>query len=209
MTISLLRFPMFAFFGLGFLLFCAIIAVAVFLAVKSGREGSTKLGGFAGCAIALALLVTAGIGAIGCTAIAIVNAPNEFVQRGPVKRLELHLDDDGAPARAGGTPGEDEPEDESAPLDEKHAVSLRFDIAGIDSARSRAGSATTRTATSPYTISTEVGEGGEVLHLDVSLPISRRELRRFRANFHRDFPDVRLPRRVEIELRHEDDSGDD
>jgi hypothetical protein len=56
---------MFGFVLLVFLLLATILAVGVFLAFKSGEQGKTKLGGFAGCAIALALLVIAGLGAVG------------------------------------------------------------------------------------------------------------------------------------------------
>ena len=56
----------------------------------------------------------------------------------------------------------------------------------------------------PYTITTGTGENGAVIHLDVSLPITGDEVRRMREDFHRDFPDLRLPISVEVELEHDD-----
>lgn len=200
MTLSLLRMPMFGFFGLGFLFFAAVLAVAVWLAVRSGEKGSTKLGGFAGCAIALALLVIAGLGALGCTAIALLNTPNELVRRGPVKSFELHWDDEH------GLHEEADAEDaEPGQLDPGHAVSLRFEIAGVEPGQITRWIREHTDSDIPYTITTGTGADGSVVHLDVSLPITGEEVRRMRADFHRDFPDLRLPVSIKVELEHEDD----
>jgi len=94
MTLSLLRMPMFGFFALGFLFFATVVAVAVWLAVRSGEKGTTKLGGFAGCAIALALLAIAGLGAIGALIVGLVSIPGEAVRHGPVKSFEWHWNSD-------------------------------------------------------------------------------------------------------------------
>jgi hypothetical protein len=193
---------MFGFFGLGFLLFAAVIAIAVWIAVKSGQQGSTKLGGFAGCAIALALLVVAGIGAVGCTAIALLNTPNEMVQRGPVKRFELKWDDE-----HGLHGGESAQEEKGPPRDSKHAVSLRFELDGVDPGQVTRWIREHTDSDIPYTISTTTTIDGEerTVHLEISLPISDDEVRRMREDFHRDFPDLRLPVSVEVEIRRDED----
>lgn len=199
MTFSLLRMPMFGFFGLGFLLFATIVAVAVWLAVRSGEKGSTKLGGFAGCAIALALLVIAGLGALGCTTIALLNTPNEMVQRGPVKSFEFHWDDEHGLRHEVGD------EDEWEARDEDSAVRLRFEIQGVEPGQVTRWIRENTDGDVSFTITTSEDEEGKVVHLDVSLPISEDEVRRFREDFHRDFPDLRLPESIKVELRHEDD----
>ena len=199
MTLSLLRMPMFGFFGLGFLLFCTIVAIGVFIAVRSGEHGTTKLGGFAGCAIAFGLFVIAGLGALGCTAIAVLNTPNELVRRGPVKRFEMRAHDDHEIEA-----GEEDP-DAEVDVDPDHAVTLRFEIEGVDPARITSWIRDNTEGDVPYTITTVENEGGQVLHLDVSLPISQRDLREMREEFRREFPNLRLPERIEVEIRREDD----
>src|SRR5262249_12891476 len=69
-----------------------IVAIACFLAFKSGAQGTTKLGAPAGCLIACALMVFAFLGAAACVVAACVAARSELVRRGPVKSLEFHWD---------------------------------------------------------------------------------------------------------------------
>ena len=199
MTLSLLRMPMFGFFGLGFLFFCTIVAVGVWLAVKSGEQGSTKLGGVAGCAIAFALLVIAGMGALGCTAIALMNTPNEIVRRGPVKRFEMRWGDE-----HGHEHGDADEEGVPAP-DPEHAITLRFELEGVEPSQITSWICDNTDHDVPYTITTVAGEDGTLLHVDVSLPITAEEVRRIREDFRRDFPNLRLPASVEVEIRREDD----
>jgi len=198
MLLPCLRLPMFGLFGFGFLFFCTVLAVAVWLAFRSGEKGTTKLGGFAGCAIALALVFVAGLGALGCTAIALLNTPNELIHRGPVRSLEFHWDHDAGPGEDG------DPADPSTPPDPAHAVTLRFELEGVDAGQVTRWIRDHTDGDVPYTITTGTDEDGSSVHLEVSLPISRRDLRRFREDFHRDFPDVRLPTRVRIELGDRD-----
>lgn len=180
---------MFGFFGLGFLFFATIVAVAVWLAVRSGEKGSTKLGGFAGCMIALALLVIAGLGALGCTTIAILNTPREIVERGPVKSFEFQLDE------------EDDPSDE---LGEGTGVRLRFEIEGVEPGQVTRWIRENTDGDVTYTITTSEGGDEKAVQLDVSLPITEEELREFREEFRREFPDLRLPVSLKVELRRED-----
>jgi len=200
MTFSLLRMPMFGFFGLGFLFFATIVAVAVWLAVRSGEKGSTKLGGLAGCAIALALLVIAGLGALGCTTIALLNMPNEIVQRGPVKSFEFHWDDEHG-LRQESNAERDEPGEP----DENAGVHLRFEIQGVEPGQITRWIRENTDGDVSYTITTSEDEDGKSVQLDVTLPISEDELRQFREDFRRDFPDLRLPESIKVELRTEHD----
>jgi hypothetical protein len=182
--------PLFGFFGLGFLFFATIVAIAVWLALRSGEKGTTKLGGFAGCMIALALLVVAGMGALGCTAIAFLDAPNEIVRRGPVKSFEFHWDD------------EDGPSEESS---EGTGVRLRFEIRGVDPDQVTRWIRDNTDGDVTYSITTTESEGEKSVELDVSIPITEEELREFREEFRREFPDLRLPESLRVELRHEDE----
>src|SRR5690349_11472865 len=96
-----MHIPMFGFVLLAFLLLGVILAVAVFFAFKSGTAGQTKLSGPAGCLIALALLVIAGIGATGLAIVALVTIPAEAVKHGPVKSFELRFPEDDEHAESG------------------------------------------------------------------------------------------------------------
>ncbi len=89
-----MHIPMFGFVLLAFLLLGVVLAVAVFFAFKSGNAGQTRLSGPAGCLIALALLVIAGIGAIGLAIVALVTLPAEAMKHGPVKSFELQFPDE-------------------------------------------------------------------------------------------------------------------
>ncbi|MFN0009579.1 MAG: hypothetical protein ACKVXR_16905 [Planctomycetota bacterium] len=192
--------PMFSFFALGFLFFATIVAVAVWLAVRSGEKGSTKLGGFAGCAIALALLVIAGIGALGCTAIAVFNTPNEIVRRGPVKSFEFNWGHEDGPRQES---GEEVPEPEGG--GDHGGIRLRFEVRGVEPDQVTRWIRDNTDGDVSYTITSSEDEDGKSVQLDVSLPISGDELRRFREDFQRDFPDLRLPESIKVELRSEDD----
>jgi hypothetical protein len=47
-------------------------------------------------------------------------------------------------------------------------------------------------------------DGGSV-YLDIALPISRREIRDIRRDLQRDFPNLRIPDGVKVELKDGDD----
>src|SRR5438034_7536604 len=103
--------PMFAFYLLAFLLVAAVLAVAVFLAFKSGAQGQTKLGGCAGCAIAFALLLVAGLGAVGIGFVALMHLPNQALRRGPFRRFHMEFPEEGSttptpPTAPGASSGE-------------------------------------------------------------------------------------------------------
>lgn len=200
------RLPMFAFAGFGFLVIAGILAIACWLAFKSGRNGTTKLGGAAGCFIALALVFVAGLAALSCTAIAALNAPNEILRRGPVRRIEaqwppLHdeheKDMDGKP--------EAPDESSEAPEEHAHGLHIRIELDGEDAT---AVSRWFREHTEgDMTVSIEKlkGANGPRTRVDIELPISDDEIREIREQFERDLPELNLPEGVRIELKGEDD----
>jgi hypothetical protein len=96
------RLPMFGFTCLSFLMLLVILAIATWLVFRSQEPGRTKLSGCAGCAVGFALLLIAGLGALGCTAVAVLTAPAEMVRHGPFKRFEFRWPDrDGREERGG------------------------------------------------------------------------------------------------------------
>lgn len=110
--------PMFGFTVLAFLIVCAILAVATYLVFKSGEQGTTKLGGCAGCAVGFALLAIAGMAASMCAGVILLSTKAELVRHGPIRRLELDLDHDGD-EDAAMVPGEQD-ETEQAPAEQAH-----------------------------------------------------------------------------------------
>ena len=148
----------------------------------------------------VALVVIAGLGALGCTAIALLNTPNEIVRRGPVKSIELRSGDAHGQHADAVTEEDEEPQ-----TDSEHAVSLRFEIEGVEPGQITRWIREHTDNDVPYTITTGTTEDGTVVHLDISLPITANELHRIREDFHRDFPDLRLPESIRIEIKHEDD----
>lgn len=75
---------MFGFVCIAFLLVCVVLAIATWVLVKSGEQGKTKMNGAAGCAIGFALLVIAGLMALGSFAVVLVSGGREVVRE--VKR---------------------------------------------------------------------------------------------------------------------------
>lgn len=213
MAHSFFRLPMFGFSLLGFLAICVVLAVAVWAAFRSGESGQSKLGGLAGCAIALALLMIAGLGALGCTMIAVIDAPNQWIQRGPVKRIDAHFDESPREFRLheGDHHEGGEHEDEHAasgtegdPQDGHLSFRLRIDLAGEDVGEITRWFRDHTDDDLTYTITSEDGPDGPVTHLDVTLPMPRRDLEKLRDDLQREFH-LRLPNSVRIEVRSQND----
>lgn len=72
--------PMFGFICIAFLLVCVVLAIATWILVKSGEQGKTKMNGAAGCAIGFALLVIAGLMALGSFFVVLVSGGREVVR---------------------------------------------------------------------------------------------------------------------------------
>jgi hypothetical protein len=225
-----MRMPMFGFLLLGFLLFAAIVAVACYLVFKSGEQGKTKLSGCAGCAIGLGLLSFAGLGALGCTAIAILDSGNEAVRHGPIKSFEwrwpqgrhdrdAHADEHGRDTHHGessegesstdGSGGDESNRDESDP-NESHPFELRVVVRGsadyaVAGQISRWLHEQTDADVSVRT-RVRIQDGEEVTELEFGLPLSDEELAEIRRNFERDVSGLPLPEGVRVEMKspHED-----
>jgi hypothetical protein len=107
-----------------------------------------------------------------------------------VRSFEFHWDDENGPS------------DESG---EGTGVRLRFQIEGVDPDQVTRWIRRNTDGDVTYTITTTENERGKAVELDVTVPITEEELREFRENFRREFPDLRLPESLKIELRHEDE----
>jgi len=211
--------PMFGFAAIAFLMLGVILAVAVWIAFRSGQAGSTKLGGLGGCLVALALVFVAGLGAVACLVIAVVNAPNEFVRNGPVRKIEAHWPDvhknHGKKGEPAAEPGKSAPEDRGDAQGEKdekeekdedaHGMHIRVEIAGGDSA---AIARWFREHTEgDFEVRTEPIDGpdGRRTRIDIRIPVSDAEMRDLRNDLERDLPNLNLPRGVTIELKGDED----
>lgn len=203
-----MRMPMFGFLALGFLLFATVIAVACYLVFKSGEQGKTKLSGCAGCAIGFGLLAFAGLGALGCTAVAFLTIPDEAVRRGPIKSFEWRW----PPRHAHGpdapdSPGSDRAEPEDA---ESHRFQLRVMVRGsADYAEvARAISSWLRDETDvDFSLRTHVRteDGEEVTELEFELPLSGEDLDEIRSNLERAIPEFELSEGVRVEIKDPSD----
>jgi hypothetical protein len=200
------RLPMFAFAAFGFLLIAGILAIACWLAFKSGKNGTTKLGGVAGCFLALALVFVAGLAALSCTAIAALNAPNEILRHGPVRRIEaqwppLHKEHDETDE------GKPEAPDESPEKPEEPArgLHLRIELDGTDTTEISRWFREHTEGDMTVSIEKLRSADGPRTRVDIELPISDDDLRKIREEFERDLPNLNLPQGVRIELKGEDD----
>jgi hypothetical protein len=193
-----MHIPMFGFVLLAFLLLGVVLAVAIFFAFKSGNAGQTKLSGPAGCFIALALLVIAGIGAIGLTIVALVTLPAEAMKRGPVKSFELRFpEDDLGAASEGG-------------LRRVHGPHVTIELRGLQDPsdvmkwlRKRTDSQTNITVHEGKDAS-----GKAITVIELTLPEGHdvtQRLRETRRDLEEDLPDLRLPKSVKIEFRGPDE----
>jgi hypothetical protein len=186
---------MFGFVLLVFLLLATILAVGVFLAFKSGEQGKTKLGGFAGCAIALALLVIAGLGAVGAVVVGLVSIPGEAVRHGPVKSFEWHWNSDSS----------DEPKShDDVPFH------VRVELRGTQDSQSVMRwirkRTDERTTLSVHEENDESGKPFTVVEITPRLDVhDRRELQEIFEKLHRDLPDLRLPEGGRIVIKDPDE----
>ena len=195
-----MRFPMFGFALLVFLLLATVLAVAVFFAFKSGEQGKTKLSGFAGCMIALALLAIAGIGAIGSIVVGVVSIPNEMSRRGPVKSFEWHWNSDSS------APDPDEPDSakEEAPF------RVRVELRGTQDSQSVMRWIRKRTdERTSIGVHEEVDKDGDtvtVVEITPRLDVhDRKEIQEIFEELKKDLPDLKLPAGGRIELRGPND----
>lgn len=190
-----MRFPMFGFALLAFLLLAVILAVAVFFAFKSGEQGKTKLGGAAGCLIALALLVVSGMGAIGLLIVAAVAAPGELARHGPVRSLEWRWNSDSHHA----SDGHDE-----APFHVRVELRGTQDSQGVMRwIRKRTDE---RTTLSVHEEHDDRGEPFTVIEITPRLDIhDRRELDEIFRSLQKDLPDLQLPAGGRIEIKDPDE----
>lgn len=191
-----MRMPMFGFTCLSFLMLLVVIAVAAWLVFRSGEPGKTKLTAPAGCAIGCAILLLGGLGALGCTAVVLLSAPDELVRRGPIEKFELSWPD----------ASETSPEDADAAG--RYPARLRLTLRDGGRAEELAGeiSRWLREETQgDLSVEIRREDGGTVL--EFSLPATREELEDLRRDLKREFPRVRLPNRMEVDIREPGEDG--
>jgi hypothetical protein len=194
---------MFGFVLLSFLLLAVVLAVAVFFAFKSGQAGQTRMSGPAGCMVALALLVIAGIGGLGLLIVGLVNIPNEAVKHGPVKSWEFRWDDEGEGREA---PAPDAPR----ASDERDEVRLTVTLRGLEDPSKVMKWLRKRTdADTKISVREDKDADGKPvtvieLSVDADHELSR-DLREVRRDLERDLPDLKLPTGIKVEFRGPDD----
>jgi hypothetical protein len=222
MLIPLHVLPMFGFAAIAFLMIGVILAIAVWIAFRSGAAGTTKLGGFAGCMVAVALVFVAGLGAIACLLVVAVTAPAEIVRHGPVKKIEAHWPDpheekdDSKPESA--KHDEDSEEDSEAhdgehggahraeaENREEHGLHIRVEVQGGDEGKIARWFRDHVHGDVDYHTESIRGPEGRRTRIDIRVPITDQEIRKVRDDLQRDLPDLDLPNGVTIELK----SGDE
>jgi hypothetical protein len=228
MLIPLHVLPMFGFAALAFLMIGVILAVAVWVAFRSGAAGTTKLGGFAGCMVAVALVFVAGLGAIACMVVVAVTAPAELVRSGPVKKIEAHWPSPHGEKRDGkadagpdsakhdedsedeseehdAMSGDQERSDEDRDENGEHGLHIRVEVAGGDEAKIARWFRDHVHGDLKYHTESIRTPDGRRTRIDVQIPISDDDLRKMRDDLQKDLPGMDLPNGVTIELKSEDD----
>jgi len=189
---------MFGFALLAFLILALILAAAIYFAFRSGEQGKTKLSGCAGCAIALALLFIAGLGAAGLVFVSVLSLPNEAVRHGPVKAFEFHWDE--------AAPSPDEPAREAA----ASPLHIRVEMRGVKDHSEIMKWLRKRTKSETHIAVHEEtdADGSSFTVAELSVPVTknqRRELRDLQRDLERDLPDLHFPSGVRVELRGPND----
>lgn len=219
-----MRWPLFGFALLVFVLLAVVLAIGIFFAFKSGEQGKTKLGGCAGCAIGFALLVITGMGAVGLIVVSVAALPGELLRHGPVESVELTWDEGrgraeaespstppapaevaprGADANTPAAPSASTPERSRS---EAGDVQLRVVLRGdadpgevVRWLRRRTDADARIRVTEARTAS---GASSTVIEVIVPLSAGQRErLQELRREIEKEAPDLRLPRGAKVELR--------
>jgi hypothetical protein len=186
--------------ALGYLLVVAILAIAVLVVVRSGRKG--QAGGCTGCAIALAILVAAGLGAAGCTAVVLLGAGSEAIRHGPVRSISIERE----PARPAPSAerGARTERGRAAPAPGgRFPVRLRIELDGdVDVARLSRWIRDRLDGDVSLTYDTRPGPDGRPrTSLEFGLPIDPADMARFERELREELPELDLPRAVRIEIR--------
>jgi hypothetical protein len=211
------RLPMFGFTAFAFLVVCAIIALATFLVFKSGEQGTTKLSGCAGCAVGFALIVVAGLATFVTFVVMVSTVQGELVRNGPLRKLELHMDDrdeDDEHDAEGKSPEANEstraehaqPPETGAPGEAKHDADHLLHL-----------TLTVRGKEAPAAISEWIRENtnvdvtvtmttkGDTTVIDYGFPMTREQLKELRQELRDAIPGMQLPKDVEIEVKDPDE----
>lgn len=191
------RIPMFGFALLIFVFLAVILAIAVFFAFKSGAQGKTKLGGFAGCMVALALLFIAGVAGIALVILSLMSIPSEAVRHGPVKSFEFQWRDN--------SPEPSDPHAESP-----SPVHGRIELHGVVDATPVLKWLREKTDPSTHLAVREDkdADGQACTVIELTRPMDqgeREEWRQMWRDLEKSMPDFRFPTGVRIVLRGPDE----
>lgn len=184
---------------LGYLFLLAVLAVAALIVVRSAKDG--KAGGCTGCAIALAIVVAAGLGAVGCTAATLVAAGSDLIQNGPIRSIRFERVVDRNTGRELGRSWRTEPAYQG-----QYPVRLQIALEGnVDVGRIARW--IRDELDGDVSLSYEVVEtpDGRRTELDIGLPIDPDEMADFERELRRELPELELPEAIRIEIRSPED----
>lgn len=215
----------FGFTCVGFLAICVVLAVAIWIFVRSGEKGATKLNGAAGCAIGGALIVIAGLMALGCAVVLALDvareAKNEFreslaefqfdtLESETGENADEHddtsLEDSTHEHAHSGGVGATTPS-EAFPRVELH---VRFHSNGDEASEAAVSQARhwlRANVNADQTTRHEFGEDGSDSHgnlpstVDISFELSPEEAAAFETALREKWPDLKLTGGATIELR--------
>lgn len=213
---------MFGFALLCFLLLAVVLAIAVFIAFRSGEKGQTKLGGCAGCAIAAALLVIGGIGAVGLVIVGVFSFASEAVKHGPVRSFGFEWDESRHDSAQMGSSGSSEAQRSSESLApapgtategakvEHRPLRLTLEVRGEQGA-AKVLEWLRKKTDAPVSIAvreTHRDADGPITTIELSVPLDdddRADLNEMRRDLEQDLPDLKLPKGVKVEFRGPND----
>lgn len=212
----------FGFTCIGFLAICVVLAVAVWIFVRSGEKGATKLNGAAGCAIGGGLVFVAGLMALGIAVVLALDvareAKNEFRESMAEFDFDTHMGDDADEhddmsldesthehAHSGGlratTPAD------AAPRVELH---VRFHSNGDEASEAAVSTARSWLRANVNADQTTRHEFGELGYdssgklastVDIEFELSAEDAAAFEQALRAEWPDLKLPGGATIELR--------
>jgi hypothetical protein len=185
---------------LGYLFLLATLTIAVLIVVRGAKDG--RAGGCTGCAIALAIVIAAGVGAVGCTAVVAVATGSEVIKHGPVRSIDLEYD-----WGTGSTRPQGSWRSSSQTQRGEYPVRLQIELDGpVDVGRIARWirDEIDGDVSISYEVLEQSGEGRRTV-LDIGLPIDPDDMADFERELRRELPELTLPSAIRIEIRSDED----
>lgn len=209
---TIMAVPYFGFVCIGFLAICVVLAVAVWIFVQSGDKGSNKLNGAAGCAVGGALVAIAGLMAVGCAVVLVVDASKRAVHavREDVSRWDFSTPS-APPAIEHGDLHEhsdadehaDEHGDKADAADGRTPAHVVFTPRGGNLVAEREWLREHVLSDMQTTYSLESSSDGNKQTVDIELRLTDDEYRELAAAMSEHWPGSKLPDGGTVELRRE------